>query len=55
LTTVRQPLRQMGLTAASTLLGMIEGDAGAVPGSVLMAYPELVVRRSTTRFTHLAS
>jgi DNA-binding LacI/PurR family transcriptional regulator len=52
LTTVRQPLRQMGQMAASTLLGLIQGDGGQVPGSVITVYPELVVRKSTTRFTH---
>jgi LacI family transcriptional regulator len=51
LTTVRQPLRQMGQMAATTLLGLIQGDAGCNPGSVITVYPELIVRRSTTRFT----
>jgi DNA-binding LacI/PurR family transcriptional regulator len=54
LTTVRQPLRQMGQMAATTLLGMIKGDGRYAPGSVITVYPELVVRRSTTRFTHNA-
>ena len=52
LTTVRQPLRQMGQMAASTLLGLIQGDGGHVPGTVITVYPELVLRKSTTRFTH---
>ena len=52
LTTVRQPLRQMGQMAAITLLGLIQGDGGHKPGSVITVYPELVVRKSTTRFTH---
>jgi DNA-binding LacI/PurR family transcriptional regulator len=52
LTTVRQPLRQMGQMAAATLLGMIQKDAAYKPGTVITVYSELVVRRSTTRFTH---
>jgi LacI family transcriptional regulator len=54
LTTVRQPLRQMGQMAAATLLGMIQGDAASQPGTVITVHPELVIRRSTTRFTHHA-
>jgi len=54
LTTVRQPLREMGQIAATTLLGMIKGDFGHAPGSVITVYPELIVRRSTTRFAHNA-
>jgi len=52
LTTVRQPLREMGQMAASTLLGLIQGDGGHVPGSVITVYPELILRKSTGRFTH---
>ena len=52
LTTVRQPLREMGQTAAITLLGMIQGDGTQTAGTVITVYPELVVRRSTSRFTH---
>jgi LacI family transcriptional regulator len=52
LTTVRQPLRQMGQMAATTLLGLIRGDGDQTPGSVITVYPELVVRKSTTRFSH---
>jgi DNA-binding LacI/PurR family transcriptional regulator len=55
LTTVRQPLRQMGQMAATTLLGLIRGDGSHTPGSVITVYPELVIRRSTTRFTHYSS
>ena len=55
LTTVRQPLREMGQMAASTLLGMIQkSDREHMPGTVITVHPELVVRRSTTRFTHYA-
>jgi LacI family transcriptional regulator len=52
LTTVRQPLRQMGQMAASTLLGLIQGDGSHVPGSIITVYPELILRKSTSRFTH---
>ena len=52
LTTVRQPLRQMGQTAAATLLGLIQGDGKLAPGSVITVYPELVVRKSTGRPQH---
>jgi len=55
LTTVRQPLRQMGQMAASTLLGLIRGDGGHAPGSVITVYPELVVRRSTIRFSRFST
>jgi LacI family transcriptional regulator len=54
LTTVRQPLRQMGQMAAATLLGMIQDDGSHVPGTVITVYPDLVVRKSTSRFTHYA-
>jgi len=49
LTTVRQPLRQMGQMAATTLLELIQGEGSHQPGTVLTVYPELVVRRSTAR------
>lgn len=52
LTTIRQPLRQMGQMAASTLLGMIRGDGEMAAGSVITVYPELVVRKSTSRVQH---
>jgi len=51
LTTVRQPLRQMGQMAATILLGLIQGDKSLTPGSVITVYPEFVVRRSTTRYS----
>jgi DNA-binding LacI/PurR family transcriptional regulator len=47
LTTVRQPLSQMGLVAARTLLEKIEGRTQSVPEIVIR--PELVVRKSTAR------
>ena len=55
LTTVRQPLREMGHMAATTLLGMIRGDGAHAPGTVITVYPEFIVRRSTSRFTHYAT
>ncbi len=47
LTTVRQPLLQMGQTAARTVLEEIEGRTRYVPEIVIK--PELVVRKSTAR------
>lgn len=47
LTTVRQPLLQMGQVAARTLLEEIEGQTKYVPEIVVE--PELVVRKSTAR------
>ncbi|WP_263357609.1 LacI family DNA-binding transcriptional regulator [Acidicapsa ligni] len=52
LTTVRQPLRQMGQIAATTLLGLIQGDGKLAPGSVITVHPEFVIRKSTTRSPH---
>jgi len=46
LTTVRQPLRQMGEMAAKQLLKRISNADGKVPQLISMA-PELVVREST--------
>jgi DNA-binding LacI/PurR family transcriptional regulator len=48
LTTIRQPLRQMGAIAASTLLQRIQGEE--VPEETVVQ-PELVVRESTGRCT----
>jgi LacI family transcriptional regulator len=45
LTTIRQPLKQMGLTAARILLQRIRGEE-AIPNSVSIL-PELVIREST--------
>lgn len=47
LTTVRQPLQEMGEIAARTLLDRIEGRAKYVPEIAIE--PELVTRRSTAR------
>ena len=49
LTTVRQPLREMGQIAATTLLGLIQNDGVHKPGSIITVYPEFIVRRSTAR------
>lgn len=46
LTTIRQPLHQMGAVAATTLLQRIQGEA--VPDETVVQ-PELVVRESTAR------
>ena len=48
LTTVRQPLRQMGEVAAETLLQRISNPGKATPNEVVLK-PELVVRGTTTR------
>jgi DNA-binding LacI/PurR family transcriptional regulator len=50
LTTVKQPLRQMGQMAATTLLGLIRGDGEQASGSVITVYPELILRRSTAKY-----
>ncbi len=47
LTTVRQPLRELGSLAVKTLLGQIEADSDAPAERLLMLQPELVVRDST--------
>ena len=47
LTTVRQPLRNMGQTAASTLLGMIRNETSHPQPATITVYPNLVIRKST--------
>lgn len=47
LTTIRQPLKQMGQIAAKTVIDQIEGKADYIPEIVVK--PELVVRASTAR------
>ena len=49
LTTVRQPLRQMGLIAAETLLQRISAPAKAPYPTEIIVEPEFVVRSSTGR------
>jgi DNA-binding LacI/PurR family transcriptional regulator len=48
LTTVRQPLRRMGETAAKTLLQQLERPRSQAPTSILIE-PELVVRGTTAK------
>jgi LacI family transcriptional regulator len=47
LTTVRQPLRTMGILAAESLVRQIAAPADHVPAKQLMVDPELIVREST--------
>lgn len=47
LTTVRQPLREMGQTAAITLLKAIQGKNGKEEKTSITVLPTFVVRRST--------
>ncbi|HKQ09055.1 MAG TPA: LacI family DNA-binding transcriptional regulator [Blastocatellia bacterium] len=53
LTTIRQPLREMGRLAAETLLARINQGAGAAFPELVMVEPELIVRQSTTRAAHV--
>ena len=47
LTTIRQPLRNMGQVAASTLLGLIRDNLTPPYPASITVYPELIVRKST--------
>jgi len=47
LTTVRQPLREMGRLAAETVLQRIANGPAAPYPELLMVEPELIVRQST--------
>ena len=47
LTTVRQPLRTMGMLAAETVVRQIDASAEHVPAKQLVIDPEFVVREST--------
>jgi len=49
LTTIRQPLRDMGQVAASTLMGLISGQIPHPHPAVITLYPKLVVRKSTAQ------
>jgi DNA-binding LacI/PurR family transcriptional regulator len=49
LTTVRQPLREMGVIAAQTLLKRINAPAKAAYPKMMTVEPELMVRESTAR------
>jgi len=57
LTTVRQPMHQMGKTAARTLLRIIRGEAIEAPRQSIQVLPELIERQSTSavREPHPAS
>jgi DNA-binding LacI/PurR family transcriptional regulator len=48
LTTIRQPLEDMGALAAERLLQVIRGDDGVASGDVIIQ-PQLIVRESTAR------
>ncbi|MHB1959967.1 MAG: LacI family DNA-binding transcriptional regulator [Acidobacteriaceae bacterium] len=48
LTTVRQPLREMGQIAATTLLQLIQRENPDPPKSSIRVVPTLIVRESTT-------
>jgi LacI family transcriptional regulator len=54
LTTVRQPLRQMGMIAAETLLQRITAPARDPYPKEIVVEPELIVRGSTARPTNAA-
>jgi len=47
LTTIRQPLREMGALAAQTLLSRINASPGKTYPKVISVEPELVLRSST--------
>jgi LacI family transcriptional regulator len=47
LTTVRQPLREMGVIAAETLLRRINAPAKSPYPKAIMVEPEFIVRAST--------
>ncbi len=49
LTTVRQPLRQMGIIAAETLLRRINAPAKSPYPKNILVDPELIVRETTAR------
>ena len=53
LTTVRQPLRQMGVIAAETLLRRINAPAKSRYPKSITVEPELIVRASTASAAHL--
>lgn len=51
LTTIRQPLFEMGRLAAKTLLKMLDGEVDAAEPKVLTVEPELIIRHSTASVT----
>jgi LacI family transcriptional regulator len=48
LTTVRQPLREMGRIAAETLLRRIRRSGSDSPGGEIMVEPKLMVRETSS-------
>jgi DNA-binding LacI/PurR family transcriptional regulator len=52
LTTIHQPLRNMGQVAASTLLSLIRDDAPDPRPAAITVYPKLVIRKSTGHVAH---
>lgn len=53
ITTVRQPLREMGRIAASTLLQMLQSDRQEWPKNPIRVLPEFVERKSTAMAPHV--
>ena len=51
LTTIYQPLRSMGQTAASTLLRLIQDAIPRPHPASITVYPKLIVRKSTAQAT----
>ena len=47
LTTIKHPLRELGISAVKSLLAIIEGEQETVPDHLLTLKTELVVRNST--------
>ncbi len=52
LTTIRQPLFEMGSIAAKTLLNRLSGEANGAIESILSVEPTIIVRQSTTRVSN---
>jgi DNA-binding LacI/PurR family transcriptional regulator len=52
LTTVRQPLREMGVLAAETLLRRISAAPGTPYAKLITVEPELIIRASTAAVSH---
>ena len=55
LTTVRQPLKEMGRTAAETLLRRIRKSQPDAQGGEMMVEPELIIRETTTSAPQIAA
>ncbi len=52
LTTIRQPLFEMGSIAAKTLLNRLSGEANGDIASILSVEPTIIVRQSTARVSN---